>query len=174
MLDTPSAGIDMTYVRAIVSQPGVLAYARRHAVGQAQAWSLRYGGSVGDTSPGFQAPGAFPHETLSLAAANDRLLILTAVARGISGVEAREAIDAARKSWPGMRSGPSGWVSEAPIIWMGRATWEDTGEEVWLVVGIDVFSPIEGAFKVQAVVLDSNGNALVRAGSGAETAAPLR
>jgi hypothetical protein len=173
MLDTPSEGVDMAYVRAIVSQPGILAYARRHAQGIAEAWDERYGGFVRRRAPRLP-PGPGVHETLGIAAVNDRLLILTAVARGISGVQAREAIDAARKAWPGMRSGPAGWVSEAPIVWMARGNWEPTGEQVWVVVGIDVFSPIEGAFKVQAVVLDSNGNVLARAGSGAEKAAPLR
>jgi len=174
LFDMPRVGIDQEYLRAIVSQPGILAYARRHARGVAQAWNFRYGRSVDIWGPGqrVDTPGA--HEAIDLASVNDRDLILAAVAKGVSGTEAREAMDQARKALPGTRSGPMGWAYEAPIIWMARGDWEPTGEQAWVVVVIDVFSPIEGAFKVQAVVLDSNGNALGRAGSGAETAAPLR
>lgn len=174
LFDMPRVGIDQEYLRAIVSQPGILAYARRHARGVAQAWNFRYGRSVDIWGPGprVDTPGA--HEAIGLASLNDRDLILAAVAKGVSGTETREAIDRARKTLPGTRSGPMGWAYEAPIIWMARGDWEPTGEQAWVVVVIDVFSPIEGAFKVQAVVLDSKGSALSRAGSGAETAAPLR
>lgn len=173
LFDMPRVGIDMAYVRAIVSQPGIMAYARRHAYVRAYGWSSMEGSG----GSGRFVPGLSTHEALGLAAANDRELILAAVARGLSGVDVREAIAQARAAWPKMRfDGPrlKYGPSEVPIIWLARATWEPTGEQVWVVASIDVFSPIDGTFRVQALVLDSAGNALVRAGSGAETAAPLR
>lgn len=171
LFDMPSVTVDPAYLRAIVSQPGIVAYARRHAEGAAQVWQFRYGEPF-DVQ--HRAPGPLVHEALGRATANDRELVLAAVREGVSGVDAREAMDAARKAWPGMQSGPAGWESEAPIVWMAVGNWEPTGEQVWVVVGIDVFSPIEGAFRVQAVALDTSGNELARAGSGAQTAAPLR